>query len=300
MTDKEVRLTYGAKTGTRMPIYFQYDPGNVLDKNSLMGILAQLKALRVSTSEVLEDAGYCTLANLSGCIEAGLDIVGRIPSNYCLHKDAVAMVEDCLDQPQNAVRYGNRILHVCKVETTHEGHPVYLYVALDKQEQASQARRLQKSVEGMAMDPRELSKKIRSLGRFVMLSTRDLPISEVVPYYYKRQEIEQMLDVCKNYAKILPLRVHSEETLRGHLMVTFIATALLSVLQTKLDGKSIESESAKPVAGRKASRAEPKRPGFRCIDMLNTLNNRKCIVFPAKVIPCFPTRGPTIFIASST
>ena len=42
-----------------------------------------------------------------------------------------------------------------------------------------------------------------------------------------RQRIEQAFDVGKNYASLLPLRVHPEETPGGHLLPAFRATALL-------------------------------------------------------------------------
>ena len=49
-----------------------------------------------------------------------------------------------------------------------------------------------------------------------------------------RQDIEQVFDVSKNYASLLPLNVEKEETFRGHLLVTFIATELLQMLQNEI------------------------------------------------------------------
>jgi hypothetical protein len=51
-----------------------------------------------------------------------------------------------------------------------------------------------------------------------------------------RQQIEQVFDIGKNYADMLPLRVHSEETFRGHLLLTFIATVAVKLSQDKLNG----------------------------------------------------------------
>ena len=38
----------------------------------------------------------------------------------------------------------------------------------------------------------------------------------------------------KNYASLLPLNVEKEETFRGHLLMTFIATVLLQMLQNEI------------------------------------------------------------------
>ncbi|MDO4537945.1 MAG: hypothetical protein Q4B54_07270 [Coriobacteriales bacterium] len=41
----------------------------------------------------------------------------------------------------------------------------------------------------------------------------------------------------ENYASLLPVRVHSEEALWGHLLLTFCATALLCCLQSRTPAK---------------------------------------------------------------
>ena len=48
-----------------------------------------------------------------------------------------------------------------------------------------------------------------------------------------------MFDIGKNYADMLPLRVHSEETFRGHLLLTFIATVVIKQLQDALAKSTI-------------------------------------------------------------
>ena len=53
-------------------------------------------------------------------------------------------------------------------------------------------------------------------------------------HYYVRQDIEQVFDITKNYASLLPLNIENEETFRGHLLMTFIATALLQQIQNEL------------------------------------------------------------------
>ena len=49
----------------------------------------------------------------------------------------------------------------------------------------------------------------------MIISSEDMKPDEILPLYYTRQQIEQVFDISKNYAEILPLRVHSEETFRG-------------------------------------------------------------------------------------
>ena len=60
---------------------------------------------------------------------------------------------------------------------------------------------------------------------------------------------------------MLPLRVQTEETLRGHLMLSFIAAVIIKILQEKLKDTSMTPEGT-----------------------LKTLRNQKCKVFETKVI----------------
>ncbi len=46
--------------------------------------------------------------------------------------------------------------------------------------------------------------------------------------------MEQLFDIEKNYSDLVPLRVQIEETLRGHLLLVFIVSALIKMLQEDL------------------------------------------------------------------
>jgi transposase len=49
-----------------------------------------------------------------------------------------------------------------------------------------------------------------------------------------RQIIEQDFDISKIYDGITPLRAHSEDTLRGYLLISFLATSNYSLLTCDL------------------------------------------------------------------
>ena len=43
--------------------------------------------------------------------------------------------------------------------------------------------------------------------------------------------MEQLFDIEQNYSNLVPLRVQTEETLRGHLLLVFIVSALIKMLR---------------------------------------------------------------------
>jgi transposase len=94
-----------------------------------------------------------------------------------------------------------------------------------------------------------------------MISSEEIDTKEVLPLYYARQQIEQVFDIAKNYADILPLRVHGEDTFRGHLLLCFIATIICKRLQEELDAK-----------------------GVNLIGLFKELRNQKCKVYDSPVV----------------
>ena len=68
----------------------------------------------------------------------------------------------------------------------------------------------------------------------MLVSKRSIAPSKVLEIYYTRQEIEQVFDLGKNYASMLPLSVQTEETFRGHMVLTFIATIVAKLLSDRL------------------------------------------------------------------
>lgn len=109
-------------------------------------------------------------------------------------------------------------------------------------------------------------------GIFVMVSTNELSKEEILPVYYTRQEVEQTFDVAKNDASLLPLRIQSEENLRGHLLLVFIATAIRKLIEKTLNDPSTKGM---PKKGRKLNTGS----------LLQNLGYQHAKVFADEIIP---------------
>lgn len=104
------------------------------------------------------------------------------------------------------------------------------------------------------------------LGAFMLPSSDDMETKEILPLYYTGQQIKQVLDIGKNNADLLPLRIQSEDTFRGHLMLTFLATAVLQKLQRDI-----------PARRKKGDRTNPEGTFMK-------LRNQKCKVYERNAI----------------
>ncbi len=71
-----------------------------------------------------------------------------------------------------------------------------------------------------------------------------IPPEEVLGVYYTRQSSEQFFDLMNNYANLTPVRAHSEETVRGTVMITFVSSALIRIAQIRLNGTGVTFKTA--------------------------------------------------------
>lgn len=102
---------------------------------------------------------------------------------------------------------------------------------------------------------------------YMLASSRHIAVKYVLPLYYTREDIEQVFDITKGYAKALPLNVQSIDTFRGHLLMVFISTIILRLFQRTLA-----------------------KPPYSLDDVMSVIRNQKSKVFDEFVISTEPTK----------
>ena len=81
----------------------------------------------------------------------------------------------------------------------------------------------------------DVHERMAKEGAFILVvSSRKIAKNNILPHYYTRQHIEQVFDIGKNYADMLPLITQDEDTFRGHLLLTFISTVIIRRLHELL------------------------------------------------------------------
>lgn len=269
IVSQEMRLILVLDKNTKMPLYFRYVAGNIVDVSTLKTTLSELHLFGISVNHAIIDAGYYSGDNLDELRVSSIPYLVRVKANLKMFKNLVKEHSTDLETAKNAVVYRDRIVYIKCVPIT-EGDTVqsYAYLAVDadgKHEQKS--KYLHKHLPAQKLTSDEIDDKMKEMGIFALLSSQLLDIKEVLPLYYMRQAVEQVFDISKNYAELLPLRVHSEQTLRGHLLISFIATVLLVYINQQLEGSTNNFTSA-----------------------FLKLRNLKCKVFNAVTVVAEPTK----------
>jgi hypothetical protein len=263
----EARLIYVLDRKNGMPIYFRYCPGNIVDVSTLCTTLAELKQYKIDTDYAIVDAGYFCEPNVKELYRNGVKFVTRLAPNRTIFKEAYNKVCKNLTSSENALRYGNRLVYIAKTKLDIYGYTGFAYVGIDVDSRNQQTKRAAFEAFDDKLTNTEMDAKMAQLGLFVIVSSENLPTSEILPLYYTRQQVEQVFDVSKNNADILPIRVQNEDTFRGHLMLTFLATVVIQKLQRDIITKRKKYDKVCPEGA------------------FMSLRNQKCKVFQKEIVP---------------
>ncbi|MDR1298327.1 MAG: transposase, partial [Deltaproteobacteria bacterium] len=228
----EIRLIYVVRQKTNLPLCFRYVAGNIVDVSTLTRTMLELKALGINTKFAILDAGHLTDENAEEMCEAGISFVTRMRENRKLCKAIIAEHLPSLKDERNIVSDNTRHAYIKRIACELvPGRRAYAYLGLDMSMLSLQSSKLfARSARGHMSDVRA-RRKTRARGLFVLLSTRPIAKDEILTLYYTRQQIEQVIDVRRNNTNLMPLRLQSEDTLRGHLLLAFTASAIIKKLQ---------------------------------------------------------------------
>jgi transposase len=257
----EVRLIYVVQQKTGLPLYFRYCPGNVIDATTLIRCLEELKAQGINVKFAILDAGYYTEDNIRELFKNKISFITRLKANLVVYKDLVEEHLSSLESKENLVEYNGRYVYLKCVPIKLNDYNAYAYVGLDIERKSSESRKTFQRAKDKKMDTDQVFDTIANQGVFIIVASRRISTTKLLPLYYTRQQIEQVFDIGKNYADMLPLRVQTEETFRGHLLLTFIVTVVLKQLQDAL-----------------------LKTTFNPISVFLNLRNQKCKVFADKIV----------------
>jgi hypothetical protein len=269
ITSNEARLLLVADRKTNMPLYFRYNAGNIVDVTTLRATIAELEAFGINTEYAIIDAGYCCKDNMQDLYGKDKDsgkvipFLTRINVNLTIYKNLVAKHAKDLTKAKHMIMQRDRLLSVKRVEQDLWGYKGYAYVCMDHARREDEILKYAKATIGTDdVSHEEMDNVMKSKGTFVLISSEKIEPEEIMPLYYTRQVIEQIFDTSKNNTDLLPLRVHSEEAFRGHLLLNFMATVVHLSINHMLKGTVYNTEGAFII-----------------------LRNQKCKVFDDLILP---------------
>jgi transposase len=221
---------------SKLPIYFRALGGDIADISTLQTTVTELKRLGLKTDSAILDAGFCSKETLQFMCLEQINFITRLPKSHKVFGDLIEQAGQ-IEASANAVKYGDRIVFIKSKKTNLYGHEIYIHVILDPSKKSKDTHLILKNRlddEISKEDEKELDEKMKNAGFFILLSRERIEAAEILPNYYTRQSIEQMFSFAKSNTKMLPLRVHSDQSIKGYLMLIFLALIVFVYMNQKL------------------------------------------------------------------
>ena len=221
---------------SKLPIYFRAIGGDIADISTVKTTVAEIKQLGLSTESAVLDAGFCSKENLQFMCDEKINFVTRLPKSHKIFSGFVDAASD-IESAINVIQYGDRVVFVKSQKAIVYDHEMYVYVILDPSKKGKDINYILKNQLADKLESQELSeldKKMKMAGFFILLSRTEIERSNILPTYYTRQAIEQVFGFAKSNNNILPLRVHDDQSIRGYLMLVFLALIIFISMRQKL------------------------------------------------------------------
>jgi hypothetical protein len=242
--NNEIRLIYVVDKNSGMPIYFRYVPGNIVDIITLNNTIKEIKSYGLDVKYLIVDAGYNSEENIRYLFDLKIPFITRMSTNRKIYKELIAEHYQDIQQGKYIVKYQNRVLFGKKIPINIFDNQAFIYIFQDTDRRQIELKKYALQAIGDNEDIQTIDKKLQFLGMFMLLSSENSVIDNILPLYYTRQRIEQLFDTSKNYADLLPLRVHSEEAFRGHLLISFFASIVYLTINNKLKNSKFNAVGA--------------------------------------------------------
>ena len=186
------------------------------------------------------------------------------------HGEAVPRAPGGIESRENFARYGDRYLFAGRVPVmVGKGHdqPAWPCVGTGASRLSDELHKLHAGARRKRPGMDQACEGLESQGVFALLSGTPHEAGDILPERCVRQGIEQLDDVAKGHARLLPTRCHTVETLAGHVLLSMIGSSVMRLVQVRPD----DGEAYL------ASRME-------------ALRSQGCILYKGRLVPDEPTR----------
>lgn len=201
-------LLYSAEQ--ELPVFIRAIPGSVRDIATLHGSLLDLG---LEDKVLVLDRGFYSAETLKYLKGEELDFVLPAKRNSPLYLRAVSLDEHFF--------YQRRLIKAGKA--WHERGGFYLYLFEDSQLRMEEERTLYLMLDDGRLKKEKLEGRLKKAGRILILSSLDVEPRELFEIYKSRGGIEKLFDKYKNILHGDRLYLRDNESVFGHIFVSFLS-----------------------------------------------------------------------------
>ena len=239
-TAEGYRLTYVVERHTGRPLYFQATAGKAVDVSCVTQAVTDLQKAGIHARFAILDAGESHDADVLA--DAGVSFLMRVDSGLERYRDTIERHLETLECEENAVHYYHWLLHIKAIPLgigAQGDKLVFLYLC--KEETAGYGDTMVPGADESTVD---FADELDSMGVSVLISTEEIEREELLPLYHTRDQTDEVFEIDRRVTRLLPVRVDTMTKLRGHLLLSFMANAILKMMSERLRETSLDADSA--------------------------------------------------------
>lgn len=268
----QINLAILSSGKSGIPIWYSHLPGSMSDRSVLTEVLDKLDNMGIGTFLFTGDSAFYGKRNISDLVKHGHGYLVPVPDIANWQKEMIdscrknfehpdTLIEIAVDENITQMIYGKTIIR----ET--ENGKEYCHVYFDPQQRQDDIGRMMSRIRkckdaldkgktaNTAIADKYLIKTVDKDGReryeynseaiseynsnrsgwWILVSNKISDKNEALRLYKSRNNAELHFDDLKNSIDGNRLRSHSEQTMRGKLLVLFIALALITELKNKVN-----------------------------------------------------------------
>jgi transposase len=268
----QINLALLTGVNSRLPTYYEILPGSMSDVKTIRAFTERMKKYGTGKLRMLLDRGFYSADNLECLLKEGLGFCIPVPSNIKWGQELISRYRDAVEMPEHIISvtddnkdavYGMTVLskigghrvwqHIYYDTARRTEHILALFANLSVWEEELKSGDTKKDNEWayeryftVKTTPKRGRRVLRNqdavnvyktdqAGYWVIVTNCEKNPSSALNAYRERSSVEQSFDDLKNELDMKRLHTHSSDTMRGRVLVQFLALIITSQIRMALD-----------------------------------------------------------------
>jgi hypothetical protein len=268
----QINLALLTQVKARIPIYYEILPGSMSDVKTIKGFSEKMKKYSIGRIRMLLDRGFYSESNLIRLLDERIGFYIPVPANIKWASDLIDKHRDNVEMPQYIISMtdGQKdAVYGMSVPSKMHGRRVWQHVYYDT---AKRTEHILAFFNDLAVWERELihgdmkesnqwaydayftvkttpkrgrkvtrkqdainAYKTNRAGYWVIVTNCEKDATLTLKAYKERSQVEQSFDHLKNELDMKRIRTHSSDTMRGRVLIQFLALILSVQIKVSLD-----------------------------------------------------------------
>jgi hypothetical protein len=215
----QINLALLCSADSGFPTMIKSVPGSVRDIKTLSNTIHEMD---IRGKTLILDRGFFSEDVIKELSEAKIDFVLPTKRNSHYYDVRIHLTEH--------FQYHKRLIECGKRKVDE----IVLYKFEDLDLKLEETKTLYQRLDEGRIDKNELREKLKKTGTILILSSKDMPEQEMYELYKKRERVEKMFDTYKNVLDADRLYLQDDESVFGHVFISFLSLYAYCKLENML------------------------------------------------------------------